>query len=425
MRDDSAKSESKTTDCQASQLHHSKRNNVIVFNPRAISTAVRNFVRHHKWRFRPLKRLVLPARSIRRAALEFIGTFWGRIPPRLELSTLDYASEHTEISVREIHPAEVVRLSSHPLRQGTSLGELKAAPAFVFEIPNVNFWAYYGGSVVTADNMLLADLSPEVWGSGNHPIFSRWHLPKSQLLNGRIAIGVTPEAGGNYYHWLVDLLPRIFLLKHATQNFSNYDTLLLNGSRANYERETLTALEVPPEKIRFVDSRDRFQIASAVFPSLDINVVAPWKVRGLRELVSSRPQRHRSSRLYFSRARAAVRRIANEKEISEALRHHDFEILEAETLSFREQADLSANASVIIAPHGAALANIVFCQPGTRVVEISTREGYRDWYWQLAVVTGLSYEILEAKPAKSSSRPSENADLIVSHENLTRLLESL
>jgi Glycosyltransferase 61 len=402
-----------------------QRNNVIVFNPRAISAAVGNFVRHHKWRFRPLKRLVLPARSMKRAALESIGTFWGRIPPRLERSTLDYASEHTEISVREIHPAEVVRLPSHPLGHDTSLGELKAAPAFVFEIPNVNFWAYYGGSVVTADNVLLADLSPEVWGSRNHPIFSRWHLPKSQLLNGRIAIGVTPEAGGNYYHWLVDLLPRVLLLKHATQNFSNYDTLLLNGSRANYERETLTALEVPPEKIRFVDSRDRFQIASAVFPSLDIKVIAPWKVRGLRELVSSRPQRHRSSRLYFSRAGAAVRRIANEKEISEALRQHDFEVLEAETLSFREQADLSANASMIIAPHGAALANIVFCQPGTRVVEITTRAGYRDWYWQLAAVAGLAYEVLEAKPAKSSLGPSENADLIVSRVNLARLLESL
>ena len=100
---------------------------------------VRNLVRRHKWRFRPLKRLVLPARSIKRDALESIGTFLGRIPPRLELSTLDYAGEHTEVSVREIHPAEVVRLPSHPFQPGTSFGEAKAAPAFVFEIPNVNF----------------------------------------------------------------------------------------------------------------------------------------------------------------------------------------------------------------------------------------------------------------------------------------------
>jgi capsular polysaccharide biosynthesis protein len=36
------------------------------------------------------------------------------------------------------------------------------------------------------------------------------------------------------------------------------------------------------------------------------------------------------------------------------LRHRNFEIVEAENLSWREQADLFAGASVIVAPHGAA-----------------------------------------------------------------------
>jgi Glycosyltransferase 61 len=424
MRDHSAKSESKTTDRQASQLHHIQRNNVIVFNPRAISVAGRNFLRRQRWRFRPLKRLILPARCMKRAAVEFIGPFFGRTILRLEPSSLMYANTHTEISVREIHPGEVVRLPPHPFRTQTSSGELRVDPAFVFEIPNVNFWGYYGGAVVTADNALLADLSPEVWGPTNHPIYSRWHLPKSRLLNGRIAIAVTPEARGNYYYWLLDLVPRVLLLKHAAQNFSNYDALLLNGSRANYERETLAALGVPPEKIRYVDSRERFQIGSAVFPSMDINVIAPWKVYGLRDLPFSGEQnQHR--RLYLSRARAAVRRIANENEISEVLRHRNFEIVETENLTWREQANLFAGASVIVAPHGAALTNIVFCKPGTRVVEVSTRAGYRDWYWQLAAVAGLSYEVLEAQRSGSFLGPSESADMIVSSESFERLLESL
>jgi capsular polysaccharide biosynthesis protein len=271
---------------------------------------------------------------------------------------------------------------------------------------------------------VLADLSPEVWGPANHPIYSRWHLPKSRLLSGRIAIGVTPEARGNYYHWLLDLVPRVLLLKHAAQNFSNYDALLLNGSRANYEGEILTALGVPPEKVRYVDSRERFQIASAVLPSMDINAIAPWKVHGLRDLsFSGKPKQHRC--LYLSRTRAAVRRIANENEISGVLRHRNFEIVEPENLSWREQVNLFAGASVIVAPHGAALANIVFCKPGTRLVEISTRGGYRDWYWRLAAVAGLSYEVMEAQRSRSFSGPYENADMIVSRENLERLLENL
>src|SRR5437762_13096896 len=84
MRDHSAKSESKTTARQVSQLHHIQRNNVIVFNPGAISVAGRNFLRRQRWRFRPLKRLILPARSMKRAAVEFIGPFFGRTILRSE-----------------------------------------------------------------------------------------------------------------------------------------------------------------------------------------------------------------------------------------------------------------------------------------------------------------------------------------------------
>jgi capsular polysaccharide biosynthesis protein len=156
---------------------------------------------------------------------------------------------------------------------------------------------------------------------------------------------------------------------------------------------------------------------------MDINVIAPWKVHGLRDLPFSGKQNQH--RLYLSRARAAVRRIANENEISEVLRHRNFEIVEAENLSWREQANLFAGASVIVAPHGAALANIVFCKPGTRVVEISTRAGYGDCYWQLAAVAGLSYEAMKAQRSGSFSGPYENADMIVSRENLEGLLESL
>src|SRR5438874_8471918 len=134
--------------------------------------AIRNFLRRQRWRFRPFKRLVLPARSMKRAALESIGPFFGRAIPRLEPSTLAYANTHTEISVREIHPAEVVRLPPHAFRRQTSSGELRVGPAFVFEITNVNFWGYYGGVVVTDEHANLADLSTAVWCPTNRPLIS-------------------------------------------------------------------------------------------------------------------------------------------------------------------------------------------------------------------------------------------------------------
>jgi capsular polysaccharide biosynthesis protein len=398
---------------------------VIIFNLRAISSLRRNLVRRHKWRFRPLKRAVLPARSVNRALLRLFST-----PPRIEGSTLTYAAAHPEISVREIHPAEPVVVPPVPFSNAFPHEET-SAPAFVFEIPNVNFWAYYGGAVVTSDSALLADLSPEVWGIRHHPIFSRWRLPQSQLLAGRTGIAVTPEAATNYYHWTLDALPRLLLLKHATGNFANYDTILLGGGRWRYETESVAALEVPADKIRYVGSGNRFEIASAVIPSIDhsAKIIAPWKIRALRQLVSDEGASRR--RFYISRRRAAVRRIENENEneIVALLRAHGFENLELEDFSWCEQARLFAGAEVIIAPHGAALANTVFCAPGTWVVEISTRAGYRDWYLQLAAAAQLRYRWLEAAPAARRSFKSrhapENDDMVVGHKTVEQFLARL
>lgn len=371
---------------------------------------------------RPLKRMVLPARSLKRALLRTVAT-----PPRIEDSTLIYAAAHSEISVREIFPGENVRRPPRPFAESASATEQTSEPARVFEIPNIAFWAHYGGAVVTADHALLADLSPEVWGAAHHPIFSRWRLPQPQFLDGRTGIAVTPEAGGNYYHWMLDALPRLLLLKHATGNFSNYDTLLLNGSGARYEAESLAAIGLPAGKLRYVDARHRFAVASALIPSMDHGaaVVAPWKIRALRELT---PDRAPSRRIYISRRRAAVRRIINESELISLLRSRHFDIVELEDYSWREQATLFAEATFVMAPHGAALANIVFAAPGTAVTEISTAPGYRDWFWQLAAAAQLRYHCIEAAPIEngaSSYHAHENDDMVVNPESVQKFLTRL
>jgi capsular polysaccharide biosynthesis protein len=397
---------------------------VIVLNLRAVSLQLRNLIRRHKWRLRPFKRVVLPVRKAKRAMKRLWTT-----PPRIEESTLAYATRHPEISVREIHPEQTVLIPPAPFSLEASTHEEKSNPVFVFEIPNVNFWAHYGGAVVSSDNALLADLSPDVWGVAQHQIFSRWRLPSSRLLNGRIGIAVTPEAGGNYYHWMLDALPRLFLLRHATGNFSNYDAILINGSRARYEKESLEALEIPAAKLCYVDARDRFQIASALIPSMDHNarVIAPWKIAALRQLIAGGGA-GAEGRVYISRRRAPVRHVANEAEISEFLRARGFKICELEDFSWHEQTRLFARAQIIIAPHGAALANVVFCRPGTHIIEISTRAGYRDWYLHLTAAAGLNYYCIEAMPVRhslSSHHADEHDDMLVSREKIEQLISTV
>jgi hypothetical protein len=384
---------------------------------------LRNFIRRHKWRLRPVKRAVLPLRNLKRAGVTLL-----RKPP-FARSTVEYAGRSLE-SARQIYPGERVQSWPSPLPDSASK-TTRSEPAWIFELKDIDFWGRYGGSVVTADNVLLVDLSPEVWGIENHPIFSQFRLPKPRILQGRTAIAVTPEAPGNYYHWLIDLLPRLCLIR-SVQGFESFDHLLVNGSRAHYEESSLRALGVPLEKISYVDNRDRFHIAKATIPSMDhySNVIAPWKVQTLRTVRDSlpRPAGARARRLYISRKSAAVRRVINEAELANILREAGFAIVELEFLSWSEQIALFSDAEVVVAPHGAALANIVFCQPSALLAEISTRTGSRDYYLRLAASSGVRYSFLEAQPrvtATSSLRATENEDMIVDVKSVQELLRSV
>jgi hypothetical protein len=411
---------------------------------------LRYLVRRQKWRLRPLKRAVLPLRNLKRAAVALV-----RKPPSIARSTIEYPGASL-VSARQTHAAERVQSLPHPVGsisdhggtravashisaptarrplERSNLAAASSEPAWIFELKKIDFWARYGGSVVTSDNFLLADLSPEVWGAENHPIFSRFRLPKSRALHGKIAIAVTPEAPGNYYHWLIDLLPRVCLIRSADDGFASFQHLLINGSQAHYEETSLRALGVPPEKILYVDSRDHFQIREATIPSMDhfSKVIAPWKIETLRAVRDSLPNQPtaRSRRLYVSRKRDAVRRVINESELEKILRAAGFTSVELESCSWTDQVAMFSEAEVVLAPHGAALANIAFCQRGALLAEINTRAGYRDYYLHLAASAGVRYRFIEAQPRvppSSSIRAIENEDMIVDLGAVEDLLRAL
>jgi hypothetical protein len=348
--------------------------------------------------------------------------------PKIEKSTVNYLRKYPLGTATEIYPAEPVRRLPHPFISAKDKIEL-SEPARLFELKDIDFWARYGGSVRTAANHLLADLSPEVWGVENHPIFSTIQLPRPQRLEGRTAICVTPEAPGNYYHWLIDLLPRVALVLNARGKF---DRLLLNGAHAPYEEASLRMLGLS-DQILYVDARHRFFALNAIIPSMDhrSSIVAPWKIRILREMRDALAGigHDRMSRIYISRQRAAVRRVCNESDLRPLLEQSGFKFVELESVPWNEQLNLFSNADIIVAPHGAALANIAFCRPNTLIVEIGTSAGYRDFYWRLAASASLRYRFVEAQLGlegpPSALRALENEDMIVDKQMLEEVLDQL
>ena len=56
-----------------------------------------------------------------------------------------------------------------------------------------------------------------------------------------------------------------------------------------------------------------------------------------------------------------------------------------EDLEFRDQVALFRDAETVVAPHGGGLTNLVFCDPGTKVIELFPAANI-DLYYRLAVV---------------------------------------
>ena len=85
-------------------------------------------------------------------------------------------------------------------------------------------------------------------------------------------------------------------------------------------------------------------------------------------------------RVFFSRANDQSRRVLrNRDEIETRMATLGFEIIRPEHLPFREQARLLAEASFVAGESGAAMANLGFCPPGTRVLEIQPDRFVEGW----------------------------------------------
>lgn len=129
---------------------------------------------------------------------------------------------------------------------------------------------------------------------------------------------------------------------------------------------------------------------------------AAWAIEAVRarfDLVPRTPAR----RLLVSRRDSDYRRIRNEARIAHLLAPLGFEVIVPGWLSFAEQIAAFRDATHIIAPHGAGLANILWCAPGTHVLEVF-HPHYGTWaYGMMNDVLDLDYATLVARDADSDA----------------------
>jgi tetratricopeptide (TPR) repeat protein/capsular polysaccharide biosynthesis protein len=315
----------------------------------------------------------------------------------------DFDPIHLGNGLHYLSRQSVVSVETVPL-------SVAAVPAGrVWAVPQQNDWMVcHAIAIFNSDHHLLPNLSREYPGQlpgcqQSEPIFQRLPdphtLPDPEPFEGTVAV-LTGLSGHVYFHWMVDILPRVELLHQQGIDLAQIDWFLINSQRRPFQQESLKVLGIPADNVIESDRHPYIQADQILVPSFpgSLGWAQPWAIDFLRRtFLSAQPnptQTEYPTHLYISRATARYRRVLNEPEVIDQLKQWGFVCLCLEKLAIAEQVAYFNHAQVIIAPHGSGLTNLAFCQPGTKIIELVSPHYLRPYYWVISNQLGLEHYFL-------------------------------
>lgn len=251
------------------------------------------------------------------------------------------------------------------------------------------------GIVMAGGDAVLEDVSGIGLTSDNptNPLrFS--HLPRPRPAPHTVAV-LTTGPNHNYYHWLLEALPRLDLYERSGLAIDRFYAPI----RHRFQRETLALLGISRDRIVPATCHAHLSphrlVVSSIHGSLS-RVRIDFLFRRLTSHVE--PWGGPARRIFISRGSRGPRAIVNERDLVRALAPLGVERHRLEGMPLAEQVALFHQAECVIGPHGAGLTNLAFCRPGTKVIELGTP--FRPWtcFYEIAHHRQLDYHLHMASP---------------------------
>ncbi|WP_435553072.1 glycosyltransferase family 61 protein [Natrinema sp. CGMCC1.2065] len=257
-----------------------------------------------------------------------------------------------------------------------------------------------------AQQAMMAMLSRQLF-YGDAPL--RDLLSGSRPGSSHIATGSLETAAPliprypNYYHWIVETVPKIRYIRAFEDATGERVTLLVPPDAPPFVGETLELLEWPESRIEYATA-PAYDVSRLVVPSFPERRAEDFAWLR-RAVLDSAPETTPESgnNVYVSRANAVERRVVNEAEVMAVLSQFGFSCYRLEERSLERNARLFADADVVVGPHGAGLTDIVFADDCTLVELFGDK--VKQPYRQLTATLGVSYEPMYCR--------AESTDIVV------------
>jgi len=249
-------------------------------------------------------------------------------------------------------------------------------------------------------------------------VFEKGTPRLKKTINGRLFSLLTGGAGNyNYWHWMFDVLPRIKILSNLI-NINEINYFLLPNLEKNYQNETLDFFNIPINK-RLSSLKYRHiackEIITTDHPYViknnateEIQNIPIWIILWLRKIflkdIEIDKKENLPKKIYIDRSDATsnqslMRKVINDDEIKKELKKIGVESVKLGDLTIKKQIKIFYNADTIIGLHGGGFANLAFCKPNTKIIELKSKSAGM-MYENLAKKCDLRYSTISKIPEK-------------------------
>ena len=224
-------------------------------------------------------------------------------------------------------------------------------------------------------------------------------LDSATRIGGVTAVAFNPHLS-NYYHWMVEA---VLSLSVISDHMPRDAKVLMPATLAHFRRtgstgfdhrriiELLGMARLPIVEVDAAVCRldEAVWLEGYAIENMPAEALAAFRDKAGAALGRGQP---RTRRIFIERV--GLRSISNADEVEAFCQEHGFTAHRLEETGEEAQIRLFQEAEFVIATHGAGLSNLLFCAPGTKVIEFSPDTEFRPFFWQIAQHARLRYAVM-------------------------------
>lgn len=264
-----------------------------------------------------------------------------------------------------------------------------------------------------------------------NPVLKKGLTNFRKVFRGNVLSLVQGASTENYFHWLMDVLPKIKIFSSKFP-INKIDYLYL-GKLAKSQKQSLKYLGINNSKIidstihKHILAKKLFFVShpwytKGKFHDQSHNL-PKWEILWLKKTFTKFRKKFKvGKKVYIDRSESKYShcQIINDLELKKYLIKKKFKIVKLSNLSFSKQIFMFWNLNCIIGAHGAALTNLVFCRPKTKVIELKPFGHPGKNYQRISKINNLNYFSIVSEKKFLNKK---NGDIFVNLKKLDKVVK--